>query len=414
MIVPRVRADLLDPNAPEGTEVVQLTEGLVPTCHIYMEAQVFVPDSRRFVLHRSATAHGPNREDPLHQYLVCDIEDNCALHPVTNERGAVAPSVSPDGRLLYYFLDELQPETGRLTLKRVNLDGTDRQDLVVIEGQLSGTPFRPTRIYPLSTISSDGKRLAIEVYLADGRTDPASFGLLVFDLAGASFELVHHGPSWLNMHPQYCRSTDPEASHDLMIQENHGNPHDPVKDTLRADVHCICDDGTNFRNFPWGRDGNESCHGHQCWRGRSTFAIGGTGTRTPNVRHLVESRAVPSAGHVGLATPGGARNVLSREPGFPRTAHFATDIEGRRLVTDAEPYEEGGRVVLMDLGDPGRDPARNLTPLAWPRTDNPADSSPTHIHPFLSPDGSMAFFNSNESGTLQAYMICGLLTRKER
>lgn len=31
-----------------------------------------------------------------------------------------------------------------------------------------------------------------------------------------------------------------------------------------------------------------------------------------------------------------------------------------------------------------------------------------HIHPFLSPDGSMGFFNSDESGTVQAYMIRGL------
>jgi Tol biopolymer transport system component len=32
----------------------------------------------------------------------------------------------------------------------------------------------------------------------------------------------------------------------------------------------------------------------------------------------------------------------------------------------------------------------------------------SHIHPFLSPDGRMAFFNSDESGRLQAYMIRGL------
>jgi Tol biopolymer transport system component len=31
----------------------------------------------------------------------------------------------------------------------------------------------------------------------------------------------------------------------------------------------------------------------------------------------------------------------------------------------------------------------------------------THIHPFLSPDGSMGFFNSDESGTLQAFLVRG-------
>ena len=30
-----------------------------------------------------------------------------------------------------------------------------------------------------------------------------------------------------------------------------------------------------------------------------------------------------------------------------------------------------------------------------------------HIHPFLSPDGRTGFFNSDESGILQAYMVRG-------
>ena len=31
-----------------------------------------------------------------------------------------------------------------------------------------------------------------------------------------------------------------------------------------------------------------------------------------------------------------------------------------------------------------------------------------HIHPFLSPDGKLAFFNSDESGVLQADMVRGV------
>ena len=31
-----------------------------------------------------------------------------------------------------------------------------------------------------------------------------------------------------------------------------------------------------------------------------------------------------------------------------------------------------------------------------------------HIHPFLSPDGKLAFFNSDKSGVLQAYMVRGV------
>ncbi len=46
---------------------------------------------------------------------------------------------------------------------------------------------------------------------------------MVFDAEQGTVQLVIHGPSWCNMHPQYCRSLDPEASHDILIQENHGN-----------------------------------------------------------------------------------------------------------------------------------------------------------------------------------------------
>ena len=73
----------------QGIEVVQLTtEPDVPGSHLYMEAQIFTPDSKRFVLHRSATAHGGSKNDPKHQYLLCDLEDGCALHPLTEELGA--------------------------------------------------------------------------------------------------------------------------------------------------------------------------------------------------------------------------------------------------------------------------------------------------------------------------------------
>jgi len=97
-----------------------------------MEAQVFTMDSKQFLLHRSATAHGGSKNDPKHQYLRCDLDDNCSLHPLTDELGATAPSVSPDGRFVYYFVDRTEPGGGRLTLKRVGLDGTGRETILVI------------------------------------------------------------------------------------------------------------------------------------------------------------------------------------------------------------------------------------------------------------------------------------------
>jgi len=408
----RLRPDLVDEKSPNGIEVVQLTiEAEVPSSHLYMEAQVFAPDSKRFVLHRSAHAHGSSKTDPKHQYLLCDIENGCALHPLTEEIGATAPSVSPDGKYLYYLVNETEVGGGRLTLKRVNLDGSDRQTILVVDKPLPGTDFRPSGIYPLSTISSDGKRLALSAFLGDGKTEGAPYGLMVFDVHKAEVALVIHGQTWCNMHPQYCRSTDPEASHDILIQENHGNVATATGGIKRltggqgADIHVIRDDGTNFRNMPWGRDGNEYCQGHQCWRGRTTWAITSTGCRKPSEAQLIEGQAAPHAEHVGIQTPGGVRNDLSREFPDPHFYHFATDIAGNRLVSDAGPLGKNASIYLAELGEPGKDPAANFTYLLSPKS---SCVKTAHIHPFLSPDGTMAFFNSDESGILQAYMIRGL------
>ena len=154
--------------------------------------------------------------------------------------------------------------------------------------------------------------------MGDGATTGAPFGLLVFDLAADEVRLVIHSPTWCNFHPQYSRSLEAEASHDILIQENHGNVCDAqgVIQGLTggdgADIHVIRDDGTQLRDLPWGRDGNEFCQGHQCWRGQSERAITSTSTRDPRECQLIESVAVDHVGHEGLRTPGGVRNDLSR------------------------------------------------------------------------------------------------------
>ncbi len=411
----KMRPDMLDKDSPPGLEVIQLTtEADISGSHVYMEAQIFTPDSKRLLLHRSAHAHGSDKDDPEHKYLLCNIEDNCRLDPLTEELGATAPSVTPDGKEVYYFVNQTEPGSGRLTLKRVSINGTGRQTVMVIDSPLADSGFCPSRIYPLSTISADGKRLALSCFFGDGRTENAPWGLMVFDLEKATVGVVIYGPSWCNMHPQYCRAADPEASHDLLIQENHGNICDAqgnmsgLTGGAGADIHLICDDGSKFRDLPWGRDGNEFCQGHQCWRGRSTWAITSTGTREPLEQQLIEGRAAAPAGHLGKRTPGAVRNDLSRSFATPQFCHFATDAEARHFITDACPAP-GGQVprtlYRADFGAPGREPFQNWTYLLCPGS---SCTSATHVHPFLSPDGTLAFFNSDESGILQAYMLRGL------
>jgi len=406
----RLRPDLCDSDSPEQISVLQLTaDADVPASHVYMEAPVFTPDSKQFVLHRSCTAHGGSKDDPAHQYLVCDIEDGCSLRPITEELGATAPAVSPDGTYLYYLVDEAEVGGGRLLLKRVRLDGSERQTLRVLDRGIPGTRLCPSRLYPLSTISSDGQRLAVAAFLGDGVTDTAAYGLLVFDLGDVTVRLVVQGPSWCNMHPQYSHSADLEASHDIMIQENHGNSHDTQGVITKlvggagADIHVVRDDGTDLRDLPWGRDMTEFCQGHQCWRGRTDWGI--TSTSGAYGNQLIEGLAAPHAGHVGIATPGGIRNDLSRDFPEPSFCHFGCDAQGQRLIADAGPADDGGRILLARLGEPGEDALSRWTYLLNPRSSWHKEA---HVHPFLSPNGTMGLFNSDESGVLQAYMVRGL------
>ena len=408
----KLRPDLLDDRSPQGVGVVQLTtEPDVPSSHLYMEAQIFTPDSQRFVLHRSAHAHGSAQHDPKHQYLLCDLTNDCALTPLASEIGATAASVSPEGEFMYYFVNETELNGGRLTLKRVRLDGTDRETVLIVDSALPGTSYRPSHLYPLSTISSDGARLALSCFLGDGTEEHNTWGMMVFDVAAGTANLIIEGPSWCNMHPQYSRSLDPAACHDILIQENHDNVTTPegtvtlLVGGLGADIHVIRDDGTNFRNMPWGRDGNEYCQGHQCWRGRSEWAITSTGTRQPAEAQLIEGLAAPAADHMGLDTPGGRRNDLSRAFANPHFYHFATDIAGERLITDCGLLSVEASLQIAQFGEPGQDALTGWTYLCSPRS---TCAKGAHIHPFLSPDGKTGIFNSDESGLLQAYMVTGL------
>ena len=88
----QARPDMLNEASPDGLEVFQLTTEVdVSSSHIYMEAQIFTPDSKRFILHRSAHPHGSDPLDPEHKYLICDLENSCELIPITEEIGATAP-----------------------------------------------------------------------------------------------------------------------------------------------------------------------------------------------------------------------------------------------------------------------------------------------------------------------------------
>ena len=404
------RADLRAPEAPDEVRGFQLTEPGVPSCHIYMEAQVFTPDCQRFVLHRSCHPHGSDRKDPEHRYLLCDLEADGELIPLTDGKGATAPAISPDGRFFYYFVDRTDPRGGSLSLMRLDLQDMNRRTVAVIDTPVAPIGAFPSRPYPLATISSDGARLALSAFFGDGATVGAPWGLLVFDLSNGRHTLLISGPTWCNMHAQYSRSLDAAARRDILIQENHGNRCDASGAFLAltggagADIHCVRDDGTHLRDLPWGRDGDEFCQGHQCWRGRSRRVIAGTVLRSTGEARLVEGEPSAHTGHRGRLGRSAFRNDLSRSHPRPDFWHFATDLAGALLITDSGKHDEGGAVYLARLPPEDGEPAADWMRVARPGSSWTRDG---HMHPFLSPDGRSGFFNSDESGVVQAYMVSG-------
>jgi len=346
--------------------------------------------------------------------MLCDTEGRGELLPLTEEMNVTGPSLSPDGKWMYYFVDDTQSpdKKAAVTLKRVSLDGLTRETLIVIDAPLPASNRCPSQLYDLSTISSDGRRLATSAMVGEDRTGSVEFGLIVFDLENATAALALKGPTYGNLHPQYCRSLDREASHDILIQENHLVPAsgEPAGKSAPIDIHVIRDTGAHMRDIAWGRVSGERLQGHQCWVGRTTVAItstcleeGGRG------RRLIAGASVEHVGHLGRQTPAGVRNDLTRDFPFTSFCHFGTDLAGRRLVTDYWHSKRGWQVYAADL--PSRplegtlQNVRYLLTTGCPTLDMAND---THAHPFASPDGTKAFFNSDESGILQAYMIRGV------
>lgn len=391
----RERKDFPDKNSPKGLQVVQITTNPNAGSHnVYMESQIFTPDSKRFIFIRQGN------------FWLCDIEDNFSLVQVTDEQRVKGPAVSPDGKWMYYLVDKTVSAEGVLKLKRLSLENFTRETLLVLDGPIPGTNYKPTRIYSLSSISSDGKRLCTSAFLGDGKTKNAPFGLLVFNLESPSVKLVFEGRHFNNTHPQYNHSTDPVLSHDILIQHNHdsiidagGESSGRPADSKGTCLHVIRDDGTNWRDIPIGRDGIQYNSGHQQWRGK-------TGTVLSSVHHgkMTEQKGRPllqgwpiatdeTTSHKGSNIPGGKYVDVTRNLERPDFLHFSLDISGTYVVFDSYRTDEqtGEMDIILSIGTLSREekPVCKIQYLLNSRTSG--RGQPAHTHPFFSPDSRMMF-----------------------
>lgn len=403
----------LDDNSPASVTVHQVSDDPKGTWLIYPDQPSFLADGRRFVVHTSTGA------------AICDPDDNCSLRPLfpNGERNGDI-TLSSDGKYAFYR-NCPKDDPDRLVVFRLDLDTLRREEVFGAEGTVPGTQLSAGS-FVVNSISSDNQRVASRSWLGDGRTPDAPYGIIVLDLGLGTADVAAEHVDFHNPHLQYCRSTDPDANHDLMIQMCHGSHID--KDgkllvglggpsELGVDVHIVRDDGSNWRDLPFGRDGRESCIGHQLWRGLGTSAVTVTlqnednsyGWADGSQQGVVAGWPAPAdidGPHRGINTPGTRRTVLSRGFERPRFCHLATDASGLRFVFDTFPIFDGHRAgMLIYVGSAPDDE----TPLTFRYLLNTGvtfnAATGYHAHPILSPDGSMLLFNSNFTGIPHAYLV---------
>ncbi len=421
------RSDILDEHSPEGLRIVQITTNpKITNHHLYPDSYMFTPDSKRFVFHRMGV-----NDYSLGDYWLCNIEDKFSLRQITYEEGIKGAAVSRDGKWMYYFVDRTLSPAGILKLKRVSLENFTRETLMVLDGSIPGTNYKPTRVYNYSSISSDSKRLCTSVFLGDGKTEDAPFGLLVFDLENLTVTMPFKEKRFINMHLQYCPSLDPVKSHDILIQHNHDNIINPLGRTLwhspergevkrldgslGADLHVIRDDGTNWRDIPIGRDKEHNLPGNQAWRGRIGSVISAVQIKPIKRFHLFESMPIPtdeSTSHLGRNIPGGKYNDITRNIEDANFSHLGVAISGMHLVARLEPRNKNEqRAIYVGTFSPGENAylkVQYLLSLKSVKTsEDYVRGQSDRPRPFLSPDASMVFFQTNIDGPAQIFMVTG-------
>jgi len=402
----------IDRNSPDGIHVYQLTDDPQSAGLVYPDQPSFLADGRRLLVN---TSTGP---------VICDPDDGGTQRPIFSDEERRHLALTFDGQYAYY--PQQSKDEGSLTISRIDLDSLRVEDVFHAEGLLPGTSIRADR-FGISTVSSDHYRVACGLWLGDGNTPDAPYGIVVLDLENGETRIVAEDRDFCNPHLQYCRSTDPVATHDLLVQMNHGVHTDAEGKLLVAlgpppekgtDIHAVRDDGTNWRDLPFGRDGHESCIGHQIWRGFGTSAVTVTlqnedtsyGWADGSAQEVVAGWPMATdknAPHIGLLNPGARRMVLTEGFVKPRFCHLADDASGLKFVFDTFPIYDGryaGMHVYIGSAPDEETPFtfRYILNSGVTFTGNKGHM---HAHPIISPDGRRLFFNSDITGKPQAYMV---------
>ena len=434
------RDEFRTPVSPEGLRVVQITSDERRDSHVGLQNTIrWTPDSRHLLFGRDASEDGTVKAG----MWVCDTEDRFSIRPVVewdqflvshtqypdDVEGTLAYTINPDGSSVYM----MRRVKGVLELCRVDLDSG--------QSELLMTAPAPLTSGWMLDASSDGTRVAFHIFLGDGKTEGAPWGLRVFDIENAKTWVVEldnasHKGAHYRKGGGFCPAAQNAGAYDLVTHKRQSlklsdgawrTPADgswrdgaPPEDTSQGYGHLVVfrDDGSDLprspddpaRVIPTPRPPLHITS-HACWRGReartwvaSMYNVTPEKWRVP----FVEAWPVEASAEYLRAdrNPEGGKWVdLTRFVSRADACHFDFDASGRHVVSDTDGYVNPGPCMLYvgTYVEPEEgDPYLKTKLLGIARTSWKTQSA--HPHPFPSPDGRYAVFQSDFSGRPQVHL----------
>ncbi len=346
-------------DSETGVAVLRLTAQPCVNHHIYPEAPISTPDGKRFIFARRAPLAAQAT------FWIADL-DLLRVRQITDEDGASAPVVTPDGRWFYYSVGH--------AVKRMSPDTFERETVMTI----------PEREFPtvrgIASVDYSGTR-----FLAPARDAAGRHGLACVDLAAVTTRMIMSGPDLWNPHGQYSKNADRK----VLIQVNHGLELDAHGNLLRlvgprgASLMVADDDGRNALTLRAGFTMLERVQGHQCWVGTKSVVITTLHNRTSETAPWVQDRIV-------TIVPGEAARIVSTGQAF---THMHTTPDGEFWVSDSN---RTGDIFVGSI--------RTGKYKLFHRSGSTFGSAQeTHPHPFFLGDGKTVGWNSDVTGVAHIY-----------
>ncbi|MCC7354985.1 MAG: PD40 domain-containing protein [Anaerolineae bacterium] len=348
-------------NAPETRiPILRLTSQPCINHHIYPEAPISTPDGKRFIFARSLPLGG------ITTFWIADVE-TLKVRQITDEAGAGAPVVTPDGKWFYYSV-------GRV-IRRMSPETFEREECFVIPAELSW-------VGGISSVDYSGTR-----FLAAARGPSGLYGVAMVDLAKQRASMIYEGKDARNAHPQYSHNADRQ----VMVQVNDGIALDEHGNIVRlvgdngASLHVLNDDGSGCVRLNVGSSPLERVQGHECWVGDTNKVI-----TTLHRRESISSPWIQD--RIAVIAPGDKTyRIVGEGEGF---THIHTTPDGRFWISDCN------RTAKVFVGSVATGRYRLLC------NSGATFGSAQYAHPhpfFLLGDGKTVGWNSDVTGVPHVY-----------